>query len=118
VQTAGVLYRRHMSDDRQVFSASRVPESSTLRLAGEVDAATAPELVEALSGLNGATETTLDLAGVTFIDSSGLHAIVAYARSREPEGTVTLTEVSPNVSRLLEITCLQDVANLRIHERA
>ncbi len=106
-----------MSDDRQVFSAWRGPDNSTLRVAGEVDAATAPRLVDALSTLNGASETTLDLTALTFIDSSGLHAIVAYARSREPEGTVRLTAVSPDVSRLFEITCLEDVPNLRIHER-
>ena len=91
----GMLHCRRMSDDRQVSSAWRGPDGSTLRLAGEVDAATAPRLVDALSTLNGASETTLDLTALTFIDSSGLHAIVAHARSREPDGTVTLTAVSP-----------------------
>lgn len=107
-----------MSDDRQVFSASRVPDSSTLRLVGELDAATVPHLVDALSALNGAGETTLDLTALTFIDSSGLHAIVDYARSRQPGGTVRLT-APPNVLRLFEITSsLEEVPNLRIDERS
>jgi anti-anti-sigma factor len=106
-----------MSDDRQVFSTSRLADPSTLQLAGEIDAATVPQLVDALATLNGATETTLDLTGLTFIDSSGVHAIVDYARSREPGGTVRLTAVSPTVSQLFEITCLEEVPNLRIDER-
>ena len=107
-----------MSDDRQVFSTSRLADTSTLQLAGEIDAATVPHLVDALATLNGVTETTLDLTGLTFIDSSGVHAIVDYARSREPDGTVTLTDVSPTASRLFEITCLEEVPNLRIDERS
>ena len=106
-----------MSDDRQVFSTTRLADTSTLQLAGEIDAATVPHLVDALATLNGVTETTLDLTGLTFIDSSGVHAIVDYARSREPGGTVRLTGVSPTVSQLFEITCLEEVPNLRIDER-
>lgn len=107
-----------MSDDRQVFSVAPGRNGSQLALVGELDSATVPELVDALSTLNGERDVKLDLAGLTFIDSSGLHAIVAYARSREPDGTVTLCDVSRDIVRIFEITHLTELRSLRIRGRA
>ena len=106
-----------MSDDRQVFNTSPGRNGSDLALVGELDAATAPVLVDALRSLNGERDVALDLSGLTFIDSSGLHALVTYARSRGPDGTLTLTYVSPYVMRLFEITHLVELPNLRVHGR-
>lgn len=112
------MYCCRMSDSRQVFGVSLGHHASTLVLSGELDVATVPQFVEAVSSMNGADEIILDLGALTFIDSSGLHAIAGCARAREPDGKVTLTEVAPNVFLLFKITCLTDVPNLRIHERA
>ena len=110
---ASRLYTCRMSDDRQVFRATPTGNGD-LALSGELDALTVPDLNEVLSARNGARHVTLDLSELTFIDSTGLHAIVAYVRSREPDGTVTLTGASPHIVRVLEITRLTDLPKLRI----
>jgi anti-anti-sigma factor len=102
-----------MSDDRQMFRATPT-EDGTLALRGELDALAVRDLNAALASGNGAGPMTLDVSELTFIDSAGLHAIAAYARSREPEGTVTLTGASPHVVRVFEITCLATHPRLRI----
>ena len=107
------LYTCRMSDDRQVFRATPTGNGD-LALSGELDALTVPDLNEVLSARNGARHVTLDLSELTFIDSTGLHAIVAYVQSREPDGTVTLTGASPHIVRVLEITRLTDLPKLRI----
>ena len=102
-----------MSDDRQVFKATPT-EDGNLALSGELDALTVRDLNEALAVRNGARHVTLDISELTFIDSTGLHAIVAYVQSREPDGTVTLTGASPHIGRVFEITRLTDLPKLRI----
>jgi anti-anti-sigma factor len=52
-----------------------------LRLVGELDLAAVPELADALALLDGAGDVTLDLSGLTFIDGTGLGAIVDHAGS-------------------------------------
>jgi anti-sigma B factor antagonist len=90
-----------------------------LKLAGELDLATVPDLKAALAARNGVTEAaTLDLSELTFIDSSGIHAIVEYARSGEWEAPVTLTGVSPQIFKLFEITRLTEHQSLRIDGKA
>jgi len=52
--------------------------AAILRLAGEVDVATAPILVSSFRDLaeQKLTEVVVDTSGVTFMDSSGLHALI------------------------------------------
>jgi anti-anti-sigma factor len=102
-----------MSDDRQLFGVV-VTEDGCIALSGELDLLTVPDLNDALGTRNGARDVTLDVSGLTFIDSSGLHAIVTFLRSREPEGTVTLRGVSPEFLRILEITQLTKLPRLLI----
>jgi anti-anti-sigma factor len=61
----------------------RVGGSLTLALSGELDISTADRLQDAVSRLcvaEGARELTLDLRALTFVDSSGLAAIVYTSR--------------------------------------
>ena len=74
-----------------------------MRLAGELDLATAPLLTEALLDLASEREVHLDLALLTFLDSSGLHAITALARSQDGDRSVVLLNPSAAVRRSLEI---------------
>jgi anti-anti-sigma factor len=82
-----------------------------LRLIGEVDLSTAPYLSDALAELNGDGDVTLDLSEMTFIDSSGLVVIVAYARSLDGP-KVVLTNASDATRRILELTNLDDHPSL------
>ena len=75
-----------------------------LRLDGELDLATAPLLEEALVDLGSERDVHLDLALLTFLDSSGVHVIVALARSLDGSRSVVLVNPSTAVRRCLEIT--------------
>ena len=78
-----------------------------LLLTGEIDSYTAPELSERLAG--DPPVEVLDLAGVTFIDSSGLRTLLAATRRASQLGTVVrLRNVRPTVRRMLEITGTAD----------
>lgn len=70
---------------------------------GEVDVLTAPQLSAALLGCSDThRQLVCDLSEVTFMDSTGLRAVIE-ARRREPERFV-LGGISHEVQRLLELT--------------
>ena len=86
------------------FGISRIPDGTGLKLTGELDVATAPELTKALLDLSPATmPVTLDLTELTFIDSCGIRAILSLARSVNGDGPVVLLNPTEAVSRVLEI---------------
>ena len=84
-----------------------------LVLEGEIDSYTAPELAERLEADR--SIEVVDLAAVTFIDSSGLRALVQAHQARAEAGsTLRLRSPSAAVQRLLEISGLAgylDVSN-------
>ena len=85
-------------------------ESRTLvMLAGELDVSTASHLYAALSDLE-LTDTRnviLDLAKVTFMDSTGLSVIVTeHKRLNHVNGTLTIFSPPSSIRRLFEITGL------------
>jgi anti-sigma B factor antagonist len=73
-----------------------------VRASGELDITTAPQLLDAFGRANGHSELVCDMTGITFIDSSGVNALVELGR-REPE-SFTLAGASEPVERLLEMT--------------
>jgi anti-anti-sigma factor len=85
-----------------------------LRLAGELDVASARELRAALDGINGKRQATLDLAELSFIDSSGLHAIIQYANGNGAHGPLVLTNVPEPMLRIFKITGLDASPTLEI----
>ena len=75
-------------------------------LRGELDASTSWELPDHLIGPPGSL-VVVDLAGLTFIDSSGLGAIhAARRRVMEDGGNLVVCRPTPVVLRVLEITGL------------
>ena len=87
-----------------------------MRVSGEVELCTAPELERALvQEICAAREGLLDLSAVSFIDSSGLHAIVIAARAaRSNGGALALDSRLPDqVRRVFEITGLQSLLEVR-----
>ncbi len=85
---------------------------SILHVAGEVDMATAPALRDAAlhAIVNHGPSLTLDLASVTFMDSTGLHVLVAtYRRVRVHGGTFNLRNIPEIVHKLLRVTGLDRV---------
>ena len=61
---------------------------SVVRIMGELDIATAPQLRDCLADLDGAT-VTLDFSSITFMDSGGI-AVLAWAMKRARHGGAEL----------------------------
>lgn len=84
---------------------------------GEVDLSTAPRVREKVAGVlqSGRRKIVLNLAGVTFMDSSGLGMLVGVLkRVRENDGDLALAGVTRPVMRVLTITGLDKV--FRMHD--
>ena len=80
-----------------------------LRLAGEVDVASAPRLRDRLVQLvtEGPPRVVVDLTGVSFIDSMGLGALVSgLKRARAHDGDLRLAGATDHVAKVLSITRL------------
>jgi anti-sigma B factor antagonist len=73
---------------------------------GELDVASAPILEKQVKRLQwaGAARIVIDMSGLHFIDSTGLHVLIR-AFKRAPEGQLTLLRGSKNVHRVFELTC-------------
>lgn len=79
---------------------------------GELDLSTAPELSRSLAPVLDAHphELILDLAGLRFIDSSGLTLIVRTSKElKAHEGVLGLAHPTPQVRRVLEIVGLDEL---------
>ena len=79
---------------------------SGFRLIGELDLATAPQLREALAGIDAPDGVVLELDELAFIDSSGCHALTSYLRGAPDDGRLVFVDPSPAVARTLELTGL------------
>ena len=84
---------------------------SVVRISGELDMATAPQLRECLMSLEGTT-VTLDFTGVTFMDSGGIAVLAcAMKRARERSAELLVRGVRPAQMQVLEITGMADKLN-------
>lgn len=84
-----------------------------LRVVGDVDLATAPRLVTAaeqwLDSESGGP-VRLDLSGVTFLDSTGIGALLAIRNAASAAGTkVEVLEHSSAVARVLSLAGVADL---------
>jgi anti-anti-sigma factor len=80
-----------------------------ISLAGELDIVNAPRLDEELAGVQAdvAKTVVLDLRSVTFIDSTGLRALIAAdERAREGGGRLLIVRGAAAVDRAFEVTQL------------
>ena len=59
---------------------------TSVRPRGELDVATAGTLLAVLNGIEGAEHLVLDLRGLSFIDSTGLHLLVALQQRAQRDG--------------------------------
>lgn len=83
-----------------------------ITLSGKLDASNGPRIREALKEhvADGRPFLVIDLSDVSFVDSTGLSALVsAFKVSREHAGEVALSGLQPPVRTLVELTRLHHV---------
>jgi anti-sigma B factor antagonist len=88
---------------------------AVLCLSGDIDINSAPRLREQLGALRAAGQqaVVVDLADVTFLDSSALGALVAAHRDLTGlQGELRLAAPRPNVGKVFAITRLAEVIPL------
>jgi len=105
---------RGAAPGRAWFEMEELDGCVVVRAGGEIDTHTVHEFHETVTRATSlASRVVLDLAGVTFVDSSGLGAlIVARNSAREGGGSMTLVSPPPVVRRLLGSTRLHDVFDI------
>jgi anti-sigma B factor antagonist len=95
--------------DLSINTAELSENAFVVTVAGEADLYTAPDLERALEGVIGlgATTVVLDLADVTFIDSTTLGILLRYnARFSSRGGELVIVSDDRRVLRTFEITGL------------
>jgi anti-anti-sigma factor len=101
---AALLGSRRAADRRASIARPTHRRRRTIVARGELDAVTAPELVDRLGD---PSVDGVDLSGVTFIDAAGLAALVQATRARG--GALLLRAPSTPVRRAIEVTGLGHV---------
>jgi anti-sigma B factor antagonist len=104
--------------DQLTVAISLGPDRARVFLRGELDLATAPRLhkpVDDLLARNGQHRSLvlIDLAEVTFCDSSGLRALLEIRdRCQRVGTTLRLTNVPADIHRIFELTGTASVLNI------
>jgi anti-anti-sigma factor len=95
------------------ITLTRAPGRVTLTLVGELDMATTPRLKKYLSTLahtHQGSSIVIDLRRLTFMDSTGITALVtANSCARRDGWSLTLVKGPPQIQRVFEISGLSDV---------
>ena len=97
------------------ITLTRTPGRATLRLVGELDIATTPRLNEYLSTLAQTHHglIVIDLRQLTFLDSTGVRALVAADSYTRRDGwSLAIVKGPPQVQRILELCGLTEVLPL------
>jgi anti-anti-sigma factor len=99
---------------RPTLELSPLVDEVGIKLTGEVDLATARQLIDALATISTDSDVHLELAELTFMDSSGLGAILAFARSRNGAGPLVMLNPSDDIERLFVITGLEQHPKIEV----
>jgi len=92
------------------------PSGFLIRVVGEVDLYSSPDLRKAILKAVPSAEggLAIDLTGVTYIDSSGVATLVEGLRSAREHGTAfALVSPSPAVMQVLELARLDSIFEVR-----
>jgi len=86
----------------------------TCTLSGELDLGSADELLGAVDGLRDADDVVIDLDALSFMDSTGVHALLACRDVLADRGIPTqLEHVNPQALRVLELTGTRELLLIR-----
>ena len=107
-----------MSPEIPLFSLEfgRDHEAVVVKVSGEVDLASTPAIRDALDELivnQGNLSLRIDLAEVTFMDSTGLNLLVGTLKVlRDRGGSMTIANPTATIRRLFDLTGLSTVFSI------
>jgi len=89
-------------------------EVTVLSLSGRLDTVTSPQLQTALQeALQKGHDLKLDFDEIAYVSSAGLRVLLAGEKNASASGmTMTLTNVSPDVMEVFEITGFSNILNI------
>ena len=95
------------------MQAEMRPANAVIAVSGDLDMATADAFASALEpGLAQGGPVPIDLSGVTFMDSTGVYALVDAAAALGDRGCVIVHGAHGGVAKIIELTGLADT---RVH---
>jgi anti-sigma B factor antagonist len=103
---------RGMRAPLKLMETSTAADACTLTLDGELDLATAPEFRAAIGGLlgTGCRHIEIDLSETTFLDSSGLGALVwALHRLHAAGGDLHVVNAVDQVAQTMRLTGVEQM---------
>ncbi len=84
-------------------------EKTTIAVSGRLDTTAAPDLEATLDEvLPGAKDLTFDFAGLEFIASSGLRAVLRAQKAMNEQGSMRIVNVCDAVMEVFDITGFMD----------
>ena len=99
------------------MTINKTQENGKINLAivGKLNTGTSPQFQETLiTAFDGANEVVLDFSELAYLSSAGLRVLVLGEQKAEATGkTMTITNVSPDVMEVFDITGLTDVLKIR-----
>jgi anti-anti-sigma factor len=106
-----------MSADSSPLSISFARDGDgvlVVALTGELDFLSAPDLSARLSDIGGqpGNAVVVDVSGLTFIDSTGLNALVSGAQAIKAMSAVVVAGASKHVARVFEIVRLSETVRV------
>ena len=105
-----------MAVDANDFSVGHRRESDRMvvKVCGEVDLATSPQLSEALQkAIDESLDVAVDLSATTLIDSTGISVLLASFKGlREKGGNLWVSAASPPARKIFEIAGLVDILSV------
>lgn len=96
-----------------LLSIARAGQAVIVRIAGELDMATAPQLRAVLVDLidnQGNLDVAVDVSALSFVDSTGLGVLVgAHRKLQQRNGRLTVVSPTAATTRVLQITGLDRI---------
>lgn len=102
-----------MTNDFQI-TKELAGEMLTVKITGDLNVKTSPQLEEEVTNsLGGVKELILDFAGVEYISSAGLRALLALEKAmRRQSGKMTLCKVNPAVKEVIRLAGFLQVMHI------
>jgi anti-anti-sigma factor len=99
------------------FSVFQDSDQRTFRLVGELDLASADQLIQELeSAVRDDGDLRLDVEGLEFMDSAGITALVRVCQDLGDRGRVVLRAPSDEVAKVLQLIGADQLPNLLIDD--